>query len=302
MVVEFGFVVFDVDDVIVDMDALAAVANHACLAPLMAALGESVGSAVHADFVQGYADLRRQLRAPPGVDHPPHHALRAEIDRWQSAVVSAGHEVKPWSRQTLLAVALERNGVTLSGELIHGVVDEVYWGTIRTQSRPTPDATAALNALRATGVPFHLATNSDGFLLFDDVTRTFRYDPVHAAEEKRRRLECLSTIGIEPADISVGDPIGKPDRRFYDVVLAEFAAKHGGPIDLSRMLVVGDSLSNDVEPLLAMGAARGAWLLKERSPGRPVWLDGPSPHLRRVVQIQRLGQLSEIDWSERPAP
>ena len=293
--VEFGFVILDVDDVVVDMDALAAAAQNACLAPLVSELGENVGAAVHADFVRAYADLRRQLRASPGEAHPSYAPLRAAIDRWQAAVVAAGHEVKPWSRQTLLAVALEQQGVPVSGTLIHHVVDEVYWGTIRIQSRPTPDATAAINALRATGVPFHLATNSDGFLLFDDVTATFQYDPIHAVEEKRRRLQCLSTIGIEPSDITVGDPIGKPDRRFYDGVLADFEAKLETPIDLSRTLVVGDSLSNDVEPLLLMGAARGAWLLKERPLGAPAWLDGPEP-LDRVIQVQRLSQLAEVDW------
>ncbi len=294
-----AFAIFDVDDVVVDMDGLAAAANAACRAPLVAALGPDVGDAVHRDFVAGYDTLRAQLRAGAGVEHEAYRALFAAIARWQQDVVASGHEVKLWSRHTLLAVALERHGAPVVGDLVHGVVDEVYWATIRERSRVTPDATATLRRLQAEDVPVHLATNSDGFLLFDETTGGFRYDPDHAVAEKKRRLQCVRTVGLEAEDITVGDPIGKPQPQFFERVRADFARKLGGSIDLSRTLAVGDSLTNDIEPLMRQGAGHGAWLLRNSPTSTLTWMDGPAPFHRRVVRIRRLTQLADVPWASR---
>ncbi len=297
-----AFAIFDVDDVVVDMDNLARAAQAACRAPLVEALGESVGAAVHADFVQGYADLRGQLRAPPGYQHPPYEARRAAITRWQRGVTEEGHEVKIWSRQTLLAVAMERHGVPVTGALIHRIVDDTYWRTVREMTQILPDAEQVMTALHEAGIPVQLATNSDGFLRYDEASETFRYDPDHAVAEKHRRLSLLERLGLYPRDISVGDPVGKPDERFYDAVVAAFEAKLGTPVDLSKTIAIGDSLTNDVEPLMRKGAVHGAWLLRnhpERSWG---WLDGTEDIHRRIARLTDLRQLFEVDWSARPAP
>ena len=292
--VPHDYVIFDVDDVIVDMDRLAKVGGQACLAPLVAALGPDQGTAVHTDFLGGYDCLRTQLRSPSGHTHPPAVELRADIERWQRGVLAAGHELKIWSRQTLLAVALEKHGVPVTGDLVHRVVDDTYWRTIREQSQPLEDAGEVVRNLRAAGKAVHLATNSDGFLRFDGAAETFVYDPDHAVAEKQRRLVCLRDIGIQPHDISVGDPIGKPDRRFFEAVQRAFEAKLGRPIDLRRTLAVGDSLTNDVEPLLAMGAAHGAWLLRSTELPTPAWLDPDAP---RVARLRRLTELAEVRWT-----
>ena len=278
------------------MDRLARAAQEACRAPLLDALGAEVGEAVYLDFVQGYDDLRGQLRASPGYTHAPYASRRAAIANWQRGVLDAGHELKIWSRQSLLAVALERNAVPVTADLVHGIVDDGYWQYARDHSQLREDAVSVLGALERAAIPFHLATNSDGFLVFDSAEMTFRYDPEHAAAEKRRRLRCLERVGIRPADVTVGDPIGKPDPRFFDGVVADFSARLGRPLELDQTLVIGDSLTNDIMPLVDRGAKHGAWVVAKH-PAVPQWLAGPTEGHRRVLRIQRLTALTAYDWS-----
>lgn len=265
-------VIFDVDDVFVDMDDLA----DRALASVGAALAEHFGKAraarVRARFEAHYDTLRSKLRSGPASDE--FEALRAAIERWQSGVLEAGHALKIWSRETMLAVALEREDLPVTAEVVHDVVDR-YWRFLRDHSHVFDDARRALERFRVAGVHVHLATNSDGNLRFDG--ETFRYDSDYAHATKLSRLACVLDAGIEPDDLTIGDPIGKPDPAFYARVL-ERATAPLGVIDPSTIWAVGDSYADDIAPLFARGVRRGFWLLRRKTP------EGPPPDGVTVVR------------------
>lgn len=261
------FAIIDVDDVFVDMDQLADASVDAVAATLRERLGDDKGLEVVDRFREHYAILRGELRS---TEHQSEAflSLHADIVRWQRGVASEGFELKPWSRETMLAVALEREDVPVTGELVHDVVDS-YWTVLAEQSRLFDDAVRVVTRLRDAGYFVHLASNSDGNLLYDDERQTFRYDPAHARRTKRARLGVLSGAGVDPDHVSLGDPIGKPDLEFFRVVLRAAEERAGAPLVLEEGIAIGDSFSHDVRPLLDLGVARGAWLLRRKDEASP---------------------------------
>jgi FMN phosphatase YigB (HAD superfamily) len=282
----FSAIFFDVDDVMLDMDRIAHLGVEAVLEPLAAELGEARALAVRASLGEGYATLIRQLRSGGKTELPEYAALKAKIAHWQRGVTEAGYELKMFSRHSLLAIALEQHGHRVTEALVNAALDR-YWQVLTGATEMFADARAVIARLRAEGTPFLLATNSDGFLLFDEAAQTFRYDPADAVKKKLARLAALRAVGIEDAQITVGDPIGKPDPRFYQRVVADFERFYGGKPDLSRALAVGDSLNSDVLPFLQLGVGYGAWLQRERK-DPPLLQD-------RVATLSDLHQL-EVLW------
>jgi FMN phosphatase YigB (HAD superfamily) len=282
-------VFFDVDDVMLDMDRIAHLGVQAVSTPLSREIGEEAARVVQAELGAAYATLIRQLRSA-GVVHPEYEALRKEIARWQRGVTEAGYELKMFSRHTLLAIALEKHGHRVTKSAVHGAIDH-YWQVLADATEVFADAKAAIERLFAGGVPFLLATNSDGFLILDEDAQTFRYDPEDAVRRKLARLGALRAIGIQDAQISIGDPIGKPNPAFYQKVLRDFAAFYGREAVLDRALAVGDSLTSDVLPMMHLGVRWGAWLVRSRSGGSS-FLEA-HPH---VAAIRTLDELGSVSW------
>ena len=144
----------------------------------------------------------------------------------------------------------------------------------------------AIERFRTLGAHVHLATNSDGFLIFDEGAQTFLYDPEDAVAKKRARLGVVQEVGVLPEDVSVGDPIGKPAPAFFEAVLQEIK-KRGCSAPLDRAVCIGDSLVNDVLPLMALGVTRGVWLLKEHT--------GPSVAVPEHPGVIKLRDLRELE-------
>lgn len=278
---QVSFLVLDVDDVLVQMKPAELAAEAAVRAPLEPALGAEKASFVQASLASSYQILRDQLWAAPGVKLPTWVELRRRIDAWQRGVTEEGHEVKQWSRDTLIAIALEDAGVSPTAALIAPAVD-AYWRTLGDESRLWPDALALLDHARANGVSFHLATNSDGFLRFDDRRRTFVYDPDDARERKLARLHVLGKAGVRREDITVGDPIGKPSPKYFEKVMEDFSEKLSMSIDRRQAMAVGDSLAADVLPPMSIGVGHGAWLDRHGA-GPPA-----APPVRTVRSLSEL--------------
>lgn len=285
----FSAVFLDVDDVMLDMDRIADLGVQSVSTPLEATLGAGAAS-VQSAFAEAYAVLIKQLRSTSGVVHRDFEVLREQIERWQRGVTDAGFEVKIFSRHALMAIALERHGHTVSKALVEGAVDH-YWQVLKDATEVFDDAEEAVDRLRQEETPFQLATNSDGFLLFDEEAQTFRYDPEDAARRKLFRLDALRDIGIPDEQITVGDPIGKPKPGFYEAVLRDFEQLHGEPAELSRAIAVGDSLTSDVLPFLERGVRFGAWVQRGRT-GPPAFLD----ERPNVAVVEKLTDLWDVPW------
>jgi FMN phosphatase YigB (HAD superfamily) len=235
-------VIFDVDDVVVDTDAATRAGSQAVV--------ELLGPDVGGRFARSYETLIANLRGQPAPDYA---RLRSRIEWWQRDL----KEVKPWSRECLIAIAMEDAGRTPAQ------VDQAaraYWQELTDKTVLYDDFAALAEKLVERRVKYHFATNSDGFLTFDEERKTFRYDPEDSAKRKVERLWRLKPHGLYALNITVGDPIGKPHRAFYERVLDDISASQGVSIDRARVLAVGDSLHSDVLPFLAAGVGHGAWL------------------------------------------
>jgi len=260
--VRMRFAVVDVDDVLLATTEVLDAAARAMLTPLAEHLGQRRAAAVQREFTRAMDVLTRQLRTCGGPSDRDYAELMQRTAWWQRGLTEAGFEVKAWSRHALVACALEACGLPVTAAVVDAAADQ-YWITVAAQAAVRPDAAVFIRQLREAGGAIHLATGSDGFLTFDDARQTFTYVPEEAARLKLARLDGLASLGFGADDISVGDPIGKPDPEFFRTVLDRFSVAVGRDVDLARTVVVGDSLTNDILPLLELGAARGVWLVRD---------------------------------------
>jgi FMN phosphatase YigB (HAD superfamily) len=258
---KIDLVIFDVDDVLISMDRACRAGEAAVGAALLGHVGAEKAKAVADGVSAGYHTLIEHLRvASPKTGLERYRVLRGRIEGWQRGVVEAGHEVKQWSRDTLIALALEDAGLEVGSELL-SVAAAGYWQVLGDSAEVFEDAITIVRELRAANVAFHLATNSDGFLTFDAKRRTFVYEPARSAQAKVARLHrLLETLELDPSDVTVGDPIGKPSAEYFQRVLADVDAKLGRPIERARAMAIGDSLSADVLPPLSIGVGHGVLL------------------------------------------
>lgn len=247
-------VVFDVDDVMVDTDAATVAA--------LGAVDARIGPLLKAHYETLIAHLR-------GENPPAYPALRKRIEAWQPELT----EVKQWSRETLVAICFEDLGVKPTKADIEREA-AAYWRAITEKTVVYPDAAEMARRFVRDGLTIHFATNSDGFLGFDDARRTFTYDPADSARRKIARLHMLRDVGMHEGNITVGDPIGKPHPAFYEKALEG--------LDRSATLVVGDSLSNDVLPFLKQGARVGVWLRRHGGEG-----EQGVPAVRSLLELEK---------------
>jgi FMN phosphatase YigB (HAD superfamily) len=254
-------VIFDVDDVLISMDRACRAGEAGVGEALEPYVGAEKARAVADGVTNGYHTLIEHLRsASPEAARDRYPLLRKRIEAWQRGVVEAGHEVKQWSRDTLVAIALEDAGLEVEPELLAAGVDR-YWQVLGDAADVFEDAITIVAELRGSSVAFHLATNSDGFLTFDPKRRTFVYEPVRSAERKVARLHrLLETLNLEAGDVTVGDPIGKPSPAYFEKVLEDVGAKLGHAVSRERALAIGDSLGADVLPPLSIGVGHGVLL------------------------------------------
>jgi FMN phosphatase YigB (HAD superfamily) len=271
--VDISAVFFDVDDVVLDTDE----ATEAAIRVM------PVAAEIRQTFRHLYQTLITDLR---GARTPDYEPLFADIQRWQREI----GEIKVFSREVLMAIALERHGQKVTAEAVHGPVD-AYWRSLANGSRVFPDAIQVYEKLKGRGIPCSFATNSDGFLRLDEAAQAFRYDPEYSRKRKQQRLSALWAVGVVESQVTIGDPVGKPHAEFYVQAIIEHHSFHGIAIDLSRAVAVGDSLTSDVLPFLEAGVGRGAWLRRDTT-AEPRALPGDP----RVVTIPSLTALLEVVW------
>ncbi len=279
------FVICDVDDVLLEMGAVSHLAEASTIEPLTRHLGPTQAEAVQREFMRSIEMMRRQLRRPSSAVDNGYQALMERLARWQRGVTEAGYEVKIWSRQALIACALEACEIPLTAALVHAAADH-YWAFLAQRATVYPDAAALIRQLWRADIPVHLATGSDGFLMFDEHRQTFIYDPEHAVRGKRDRLRSLYELGFHPEQISIGDPVGKPSPEFFRVALREFSQAIGREVDPRQTVAIGDSLTHDILPLLEMGAARGIWVWRESASSVPAV--SPHPNVDIVTELDTL--------------
>ncbi len=277
------YVICDVDDVLLQMGQIAHLTEASLIEPLTRHFGAVQGEVVQREFMRTIGIMRQQLGQPSAVACDGYQEIMARMAWWQRGVTEADYEVKVWSRHALIACALEACALPVTAAVVHDVVDH-YWAFIAQHATVYPDAAALIRELWRADIPVHLATGSDGFLIFDEPRQTFVYDPEDAVQRKLDRLQGLYELGFRPEHISIGDPVGKPSPAFFHTVLRDFTQHLGREVDLGQTVAIGDSLTHDILPLLELGAGRGVWLQRETSASKPP-TDSPHPNVEVVTQL-----------------
>ena len=283
------YVILDVDDVLIDTDAAETRARVELGAALADLFDAALSRSIYEEFFRRWDLIVDWQQGALRRGDPRLEEVYGRLCFWQRGVTGAGYEVKFWSRDAMLASALEANGVEPSTRILEHVVSR-YWKALAENSKIFADAVTALNGLKRASLRIHLATNSDGNLRFDDRRKILIYEPEAAESAKRSRLRCLADLGFTDGNLTVGDPIGKPDVRFCRKVLGAFSSDIGEEVDLRRTLVLGDSLGSDILPFLELGAARGWWLRRNSAHGRRSLAEAPE----KVTVIHSLNELAHL--------
>lgn len=147
---------------------------------------------------------------------------------------------KKWSRETWLQVASDRDGWGFTqGDVVEA--RDLYWDVLGSSGGLYPDAETFLWRLRQGDTPLVLMTASDSVLRPTD-EGGFSYDAEYA---KGYKLDRLGSMGIDAAEIVVGDPHDKPSTEFFDLV--DEAVRRAGARRIDRVVAVGDSPKGDVK-------------------------------------------------------
>lgn len=161
--------------------------------------------------------------------------------------------LKYWSKGTMIRMAAQDTGFNIDAKILTQARD-VYWQTRTDASVPYDFTGSFYDYLEARKVPLVLFTSSYHILKIGE-DMSFAYDPEFSEQYKR---EAISTHVPSWARVVIGDPVDKPDPRFFGKVVDEAGWVLGedqGKLDLKGVCVVGDSLRNDLEYMGRMGCS-----------------------------------------------
>lgn len=252
-------VFLDLDYTVVDFDAAHALA--------IAAITEKYG-VDFATTLAGWFQTTLEGRRIRGEDWSRVPGGRTTFDAIAKAIhVELGTGTYlPWSRQLGAVYVQEALGLPVKREEAEHI-GNFYWRILAANVAVYPSAQEFLQRLQVAGVRFHIFTGSDSHLQW--VGGKWVYDPEYSRQVKAERIKPLAGLGLQPASITIGDPIDKPHPEFYEAMMRNATAAVGKPIDPSRAITVGDSHEADVRaPLALLGFRAGYWLKPGQSSAR----------------------------------
>lgn len=169
-------------------------------------------------------------------------AFRGLIDQIQElqAPLLSMYGLKPWSRESWIILAAKKLDLVLTPEQVEAGRD-VYWNTLSVNIALYEDARPFLEALQKANIPLILMTSSDSICRVAE-NYSVLYDPTYSEQYKRRRLKRLP---LSYQTLVIGDPIDKPDPRFFDKVFQKVAQY--GHFPAESILVIGDSEKSDLQ-------------------------------------------------------
>lgn len=150
-----------------------------------------------------------------------------------------------WSRELWLYAAPGVAETGMSGE-IAVYAAEAYWNAIKKSANMYEDVETFFNSSWWKNSQWELTivTNSDARLYLPSGDNRLVYDPEYSDKNKRERVPS-SLLQISSNNVFVGDPVGKPDPRFWKNVAMNLA--YDPKEDVAVM--VGDSPKNDLTGL-----------------------------------------------------
>lgn len=171
-------------------------------------------------------------------------------------------EPKVWSRELYVDIISRELKLSFSPSRCQSTAD-YYWSTIVRYSTLYPEVATMIARLEQKKLSYHLFTSSDSRLVWQ-AGRWF-YDPEHSMEKKEERLRFLQSQGISPVSITIGDPVDKPKRSFYELMLKRASYSIGRTMKPEECLIVGDSYQGDIEsPMSQLDIGLGFWIQRGR--------------------------------------
>jgi FMN phosphatase YigB (HAD superfamily) len=156
------------------------------------------------------------------------------------APLLAKYGVKPWSREAWIIIAARHLQLLLTPRQVEEGRD-AYWHALSDNVTLYDDIYEFLENIQEVGIPLVLMTSSDSICRVTE-DHTVMYDPRYSEQYKRDRLKQLP---LRYQELVIGDPIDKPDPRFFDKVF-QTVAKFGN-FPMGKILVIGDSERSDLQ-------------------------------------------------------
>ncbi|MCL4353597.1 hypothetical protein M1615_04000 [Patescibacteria group bacterium] len=205
------------------------------------------------------------------------------ISKHQVKVKEEWGFIKKWSREVFLKIAADEINVHLLPDLIMRCAT-IYWDTITDLTEPFDEAKEIVNYIFDRGYPVYLLTSSDGRLQIKN--GYFRYDDKISGGYKKNRMETLRSKELKFRNIIVGDPEDKPLPEYYKRAVKFIEEDLGRKIDLSDLVMTGNSFEDDLETPMLLGFGTG-FLFKEGEKLK-------KENTRNVYKIGSLLQMKDI--------
>ena len=272
----------DIDDTLIDTKAMHGEAAPALISLIAQMIGRAQAVSLIDRFQEIFDELLSAHQRAGGSEEPKTH-LDDRVEACQADIRTQWGVTKRFSREVLLWLAAQDSKVTLNAEQLASAAD-AYWQHMTRNPLVFSDAVELFAAIKErTGRHPLLMTSSDARFTLSP-TGQFSYDPVRSREFKRTRVRALAARGFPYESVFIGDPVDKPDPKYFENVFRSIEKKLDPPQDY-RIMVVGDSFSADIATPLAIND-RVLGVLCKRGHAEPKQLDA------RTVTVGSLAPLS----------
>ncbi len=230
---DVSVVISDIDYTLVDFGT----GHRAAIEALVSIFGRHVADEANKIFHLVLEGLRR-AEDTGWKESQAFQEVLDQIKRLQAPWLET-YGIKPWSREAWIIIAAEQLQMTLTPQQVEAGRD-AYWNALSDNATLYADAHEFLESVQESGVPLVLMTSSDSICRVTE-GHLVKYDPMYSEGYKRKRLKRL-LLGYQA--LVIGDPIDKPDPRFFDKVF-QTVAKFGN-FQMEKILVIGDSDRSDL--------------------------------------------------------
>lgn len=248
----------DVDDTLINTAEVTPIASNGIKRVFESRFDKEIAEKIQQSFNQIFQSMLHGLRNKTEEDwkgkeeeKKAFEALWNEIRQYQQEIEEKYGTIKKFSREVFIKIAADRNGITVSPEIIYEAAD-AYWITLSEVCQPLPGALELTQEIKKHGRPLYLVTSSDARLKIK-ANGQFEYNPEYSENFKRERMQLLREKGIEFNTVSIGDPEDKPHKDFFQKGIKSAEQDLGFSIDLSNAIIMGDSYVADLQTPKEMG-------------------------------------------------
>jgi len=243
---------FDVDDTLINTAELTEVSSQSMVPVLEKSIGKEKAGQLREHFLQIFATMLagHRLHHPAEWEKQPelkkeYNALVQKMESYQQHIQEEFGGIKKWSREIFVQLAADQIGIDLAPTVIDLAAD-AYWTTLAEKATLLEGVLELFQEILAHDRPVFLVTGSDAHLQRNDDGQ-FRYSPKYSEEFKLKRIHPLREKGVHFHGVSIGDPVDKPHREFFEKALKMAARELGKTIDPKNVIMVGDSFASDLQ-------------------------------------------------------